>query len=154
MIGTIFHSTAFQVPNGREPPAEAGNPITSRGARTNLLPFGPIYAASSPQKYGAGIGTVSRVASVKTRLVQQLQMIRSAICAQKLERAFQSLINEQQSLERSTHIAVTGGDDLVHVLLVLVDKLVCVDAYHAGNIQAETVGPLVNVRHQSPLSTD
>ena len=25
MIGTIFHSTAFQVPNGREPPAEAGS---------------------------------------------------------------------------------------------------------------------------------
>jgi hypothetical protein len=45
-----------------------------------------------------------------------------------LECVFQSLIDEQQSLEGSAYVTITGGDDVLYVLLIFVDKSVCIGA--------------------------
>jgi hypothetical protein len=45
-------------------------------------------------------------------------------CAYQPKFFLQLLVHEHQSFDSATQITVTGGDDLVHILLVLVEQTI------------------------------
>jgi hypothetical protein len=65
----------------------------------------------------------------------------------------QLLVHEHQSFDSATQITVTSGDDLVHILPVLIQKTVGVCVWHVDNIQAEKRARFDEHRELSPQFT-
>ena len=57
-----------------------------------------------------------------------LSSVLDEFCDYALEFLLQLLVEEHQSFNSATQITVTSGDDLVHILLVFVEKIVGVCA--------------------------
>ena len=69
-----------------------------------------------------------------------LIQVLNKVCAYPAKFLLQLLVYEHQSFDSATQITVTSGDDLVHILLVLIQKTVGVRVWHVDNIQAEKRG--------------